>query len=154
GAPGQSPAGPSGSPAPPSPPTGQPTPPQQPPPAPRPPQQQPAPQQPARPYTTTHQLASAAVRADNVQRSTIVPPATIVALVAALVALGYAGFALTLRRGIYADLDEDPASVTKDEADRSDLINAIGLWAAGVLVGIALVMILMAVISAKRANPL
>lgn len=123
---------------------------------PAPPPQQPAPpsQQPTRSYSTAHQLASAAVRADSVQRSTIVPPASIVALVAAVVGLGYAGYALTLRRGIYADLDDDPGSVTKDDADSSDLINAIGLWAAGVLIGVAFVMILMAVISAKLGRNL
>lgn len=94
------------------------------------------------------------MRADNAQRSTIVPPTVVVALVAAVAGLGYAAFALTLRRGVYADLDDDPGSVSKDDADSSDLYNAIGLWAAGALIGIALVMILMAILSAKRGRNL
>jgi MFS family permease len=79
-------------------------------------------------------------------------PTTVVALVAAVVGLAYAGYALTLRRGIYADLDDDPGSVSKDDADSSDMINAIGLWAAGVLIGVAFVMILVAILSAKRGR--
>jgi hypothetical protein len=76
----------------------------------------------------------------------------IVALIAALVGLGYAGFVLTLRRGIYADIDDDPSSVSKDDAESSDNINAVGLWAAGLLIGIAFVLLVMSIISARRGR--
>jgi hypothetical protein len=76
----------------------------------------------------------------------------VAALVGALAALGYAGFALTLRRGVYADLDDDPGSVSEDDAESSDNLNAIGLWVAGVLAGIAFVLLIMSMISARRGR--
>ena len=78
--------------------------------------------------------------------------AVVLAVIAALAALGYAGFALTLRRGVYADLEDDPGSVTEDDATSSDNLNAVGLWAAGVLVGLAFVLLLVAMVSARRGR--
>jgi hypothetical protein len=111
-------------------------------------------QPPPNPYPTqTQQLATAAVqsRRDN-EGSGLVKAAVILAVIAALAALGYAGFALTLRRGVYSDLDDDPGSVTKDDAESSDNINAIGLWVAGVLIGLAFVLLLASMISARRGR--
>jgi hypothetical protein len=125
-----------------SPPT---APPQAPPPPPAPPQRG--------PYTETQKLAAAAVQQETEQRHTgILAAAMVAALVGALAALGYAGFALTLRRGVYADLDDDPGSVSKDDAESSDNLNAIGLWVAGVLIGIAFVLLIMSMISARRGR--
>ncbi|HYJ68027.1 MAG TPA: hypothetical protein VEX15_10245 [Nocardioidaceae bacterium] len=120
---------------------------------PAPPPQQP-PAAPARgPYTETETLAAAAVKKESDQRrSGIVAAAMIAALIGALAALGYAGFALTLRRGIYADLDDDPTSVSKDDAESSDNLNAIGLWVAGVLIGIAFLLLIMSIVSARRGR--
>jgi hypothetical protein len=81
-----------------------------------------------------------------------VTTAVVFAVIGVLAALGYAGFALTLRRGVYADLEDDPASVTEDDAKNSDNINAIGLWAAGVLVGIAFLLLIIAMIRARRGR--
>jgi hypothetical protein len=136
---GSAPAGP-----PVAPPPGRPTPP--------PPQQRPP--APARgPYTETQKLAAAAVQKESEQRqSGMLAAAMVAALVGAVAALGYAGFALTLRRGVYADLDDDPTSVSKDDAESSDNLNAIGLWVAGVLIGIAFVLLIVSMISARRAR--
>ncbi len=121
---------------------------------PRAPQAPPPPAPPQRgPYTETQKLAAAAVERETEQRhSGILRSAMVAALVGALAALGYAGFALTLRRGVYADLDDDPASVSKDDAESSDNLNAIGLWVAGVLVGIAFVLLIISMISARRGR--
>jgi hypothetical protein len=98
-------------------------------------------------------LAATAVRDDRDARSQgIVTVTVIVSLIAALVGLGYAGFAMTLRRGIYADIDDDPGSVTKDDAESSDNINAVGLWAAGLLIGVAFILLLVAMIRAGRGR--
>jgi hypothetical protein len=139
---GPGPAGPSVAPPPgrPAPPPGRPAPP--PPSAP-----------PRGPYTETHKLAAAAVERETEQRqSGIVAAAMVAAIVGAIAALGYAGFALTLRRSVYADLDDDPTSVSKDDAESSDNLNAIGLWVAGVLIGIALLLLIMSMISARRGR--
>jgi hypothetical protein len=140
--------GPSGPPV--APPPGRPAPPPLQPPLP--PQQHPA--APASgPYTETQKLAAAAVKKESEQRqSGMLAAAMIAALVGALAALGYAGFALTLRRGIYADLDDDPTSVSKDDAESSDNLNAIGLWVAGVLIGIAFVLLIASMVSARRGR--
>lgn len=98
----------------------------------------------------TQRLAAAAARADRSDRAIVPRIAIVAALVAAAAALGYAAFALTLRRGVYADLDNDPGSVSKNDAQTSDTINAIGLWVAGVLVVVALVLLVLAIVSARR----
>ncbi len=92
------------------------------------------------------------IESRRTERSGLVTTAILLAVIGALAALGYAGFALTLRRGVYADLEDDPASVTEDDAKNSDNINAIGLWAAGLLVGIAFVLLIVAMISARRGR--
>ena len=149
GPPGSGPPGSSPS-APPPPAAPRPGAPGAPPPSP-PTQQQPA--RPTTPYSTTQRLAADAVRNDkSAQSQGIVTVTVIVALIAAVVGLGYAGFALTMRRGIYADIDDDPGSVSKDDAESSDNINAVGLWAAGLLIGVALVLILIAMVSARRGR--
>jgi hypothetical protein len=148
------PSGPPG-----SPPQPYPGPPPQPGPPTGPPQQRPQPpvpprQPPPNPYPTqTQQPGTAAVQSRrDTESSGLVKAAVVLAVIAALAALGYAGFALTLRRGVYADLDNDPGSVTKDDAESSDNINAIGLWVAGVLIGLAFVLLLASMISARRGR--
>lgn len=136
-------------------------------------QQQPSPyqqpQQPQQPYppapgeptqqiptgqypSQTQQLATAAVHSRSSERSGLVTAAIAFAVIGALAALGYGGFAMTLRRGIYADLDDDPTSVSKSDAENSDNINALGLWVAGLLVGLAFVLLIASMISARRGR--
>jgi zinc-ribbon domain len=100
----------------------------------------------------TQQLSTAAVHSRSSERSGLVTAAIAFAVIGALAALGYGGFALTLRRGIYADLDDDPTSVSKSDAENSDNINALGLWVAGLLVGLAFVLLIAAMISARRGR--
>src|SRR5262245_25824676 len=139
-------------------PPGSPPPPQQPPglspPRPAPPPQSAPPRQghTAQYSTQTQQLDTDVVESRRAERSGLATAAFVLALLGALAALGYAGFALTLRRGVYADLEDDPSSVTQDDAESSDNINAIGLWAAGLLVGLAFVLLLVAMISARRGR--
>lgn len=100
----------------------------------------------------TQQLGTAAVHSRSSEGSSLVSAAIALAVIGALAALGYAGFALTLRRGIYSDLDNDPASVSKSDAENSDNINALGLWVAGLLVAIAFVLLIASMVSARRGR--
>lgn len=126
----------------------------------QPPQQQPPPSQaeptqqiPTGQYPSeTQQLATAAVHSRSGEGSGLVSAAIALAVIGALAALGYAGFALTLRRGIYSDLDNDPTSVSKSDAESSDNINALGLWVAGLLVAIAFVLLIASMVSARRGR--
>lgn len=54
----------------------------------------------------------------------------------ALVALGYGVYALTARRGIFADLADDPSSVSRSAAENSDSLNTI---LAGVTVAVLVI---------------
>jgi hypothetical protein len=63
--------------------------------------------------------------------------AVVALAVAAVVALGYAVYALTARRGIFADLSDDPGSVSRSVAEDSDALNTILLSATLVVVVVA-----------------
>lgn len=83
-------------------------------------------------------------------RSALATIATVLAVLGALVALGYGIYALTARRGIYRDISDDPASVSSDDASNSDTLNSVLLWVAVVLIVLAVVLWLVALISARR----
>lgn len=78
--------------------------------------------------------------------------AMVLALLGALASLGYGIYALIARRGIYADIADDPSSVSKSDADSSDTLNSVLLWVAVVLVVLAVVLWLVAMISARRGR--
>lgn len=118
----------------------------------RPSQAEPTQQIPTGRYAETQQLGTVTGHSRSAEGSSLVSAAIGLAVVAALAALGYAGFALTLRRGIYADLDSDPTSVSKSDAENSDNVNAVGLWVAGLLVAIAFVLLIASMVSARRGR--
>ncbi|WP_370617104.1 hypothetical protein [Mumia sp. Pv 4-285] len=64
--------------------------------------------------------------------------AVVALAIAALVSLGYAIYALTSRRGIFADLADDPGSVSRSVAEDSDSLNSILVVATVVVVLVAL----------------
>lgn len=66
----------------------------------------------------------------------------VVLAVEALVAFAYALIAAVERRGIFAALADDPASVSGDEAGRSDMINRIAFVTGGVVTAVAVVLVL------------
>ena len=78
-------------------------------------------------------------------------PVLISLVVAGLVALSYAGWAFTARRGIFADFSSRRA-VTSDEAASSDRIDTAWLIVAGVIAAIGLVLWMITV--ARRRSKL
>ncbi len=85
-------------------------------------------------------------------RSALATIATVLSVLAGLTALGYGLYALIARRGIYADISDDPSSVSSDDADSSDTLNSVLLWVAVALVVLAVVLWLAAMISARRGR--
>ncbi|MGH3322561.1 MAG: hypothetical protein ACRDN9_20780, partial [Streptosporangiaceae bacterium] len=78
--------------------------------------------------------------------------ATILALVGALAALVYGGYAVIARRGVFADLADDPSSVSADAASGSDTTNLILMIIAIVLVVVAVALWVVAFLTARRAR--
>lgn len=83
-------------------------------------------------------------------RSVLATVAAVVTVLAALASLGYGIFALTARRGVYADIAESASSVSFSDAEGNDRLNSVLLWVAVVLVLLAVVLWLVASITARR----
>lgn len=71
-------------------------------------------------------------------------------VIEAVVAFAYGMFAALERRGIFSALADDPSAVTEDEAGRSDLINRIAFITGGVVTAVALVLVVIWLLHARR----
>lgn len=86
-------------------------------------------------------------------RAPVLPTTAIVfALIGALAALVYGGYAIIVRRGVFADLADDASSVSADAASSSDTLNGVLLLVAVVLVLIAVALWVAALLTAKRGR--
>lgn len=117
---------------------------------------QPGPSQPGAPqgqsWSAPH--APPTARGRDVEKSSPWGMVAVVALgLGTLVALGYAAFALTARRGIFADLSDDPSSVSRSVAEDSDSLNAL-LVSATVLVVVLAVLLWIVALAAGRGRTL
>jgi len=76
----------------------------------------------------------------------------VLTLLASLTSLGYGVYALIARRGLFADISDDPASVSRDDAESSDTLNTVLVWVAVSLALIAFLMWVAAMIAARRGR--
>jgi len=82
--------------------------------------------------------------------STLAALAAVVSAAAALASLGYGIFAVTARRGLYADIAADAASVTSSDARSSDTLNAVLLWLAVAMAILAVALWVVSMVSVRR----
>ena len=82
--------------------------------------------------------------------STFAPLSAVATAVAAIASLGYGIFAVTARRGVYADIADDAASVSSSDAQNNDTLNAVLLWLAIGLVVLAAALWVFSIVSARR----
>jgi len=82
--------------------------------------------------------------------STVAALAAVMSAVAALASLGYGVFAVAARRGLYADIAADAASVSSSDAQSSDTLNAVLGWLAIALVTLAVALWVVSMVSARR----